>query len=182
MRKHSLTLAILLTSLLMLPATIFAAGGPKAKVYTADLSAVNRSGVDGTATFTLDGNQLKVMVHATGLTPSQQHPMHLHGFEGNNRNAACKAAKDQNDDGLLGHHEAEAAIGGAVLPLDPFPTANAQGEVHFEHTYTVDPKEIGPLQNLAVALHGMNVKGTYKAETPVACAQVRPDTGPKPTK
>src|SRR3954447_23939659 len=40
----------------------------------------NNSGAAGVARVTLDGNTLTVDVVASGLTPGEPHPMHIHGF------------------------------------------------------------------------------------------------------
>src|SRR5687768_9669915 len=61
----------------------------KVKMYKAYLSPLNNSGVSGMATLTLDGNMLTVMIEASGLTPNQVHPQHIHGFTEKNKNATC---------------------------------------------------------------------------------------------
>lgn len=49
--------------------------------YQADLTALNNSGVSGTATFEYDNStqMLRVIVNASGLTPNEVHAQHIHG-------------------------------------------------------------------------------------------------------
>lgn len=151
--------------------------GQKAKTYHADLSALNGSGVTGTAELVLTGDQLQVRLDLQGEQAGQTHAQHIHGSSTDKGNATCPTkSADQNGDGVLDHEEAEAVTGGAVLPLKPFPLA-AGGGTHFEHTYTVDPMKVGPLQNRVIMVHGADSEGHYVAELPVACGQIRPAQG-----
>ena len=151
----------------------------KAKYYTAELSALNNSGVSGTAELVLEGNELTVTVNATGLVPDMLHPQHIHGFKEDNRNAKCPpASADEDGDGLVELGEGLPFYGPVLLPLDPFPTA-PDGTITFVETYNVGDLEfsITPLQNRAIVLHGMYVDGEYVATLPVACGQIQSAQG-----
>lgn len=165
-----------------------------AKYYKANLSMLNESGVSGTAELKLEGNELTVNISATGLEPGELHPQHIHGFQEDNRNSTCPpASADNNGDGFISVGEGFPFYGGILLPLlndvnDPlsFPTADADGEIKFEKTYTVNAS-ITPLQNTSIVLHGKTVEGFineegetingYRLTLPVACAQVTPNQG-----
>lgn len=149
------------------------------KHYQASLAPLNNSGVTGTATLTLDGDQLTVAIQASGLEANALHPQHIHGFMENKRNSTCPTqADDMNGDGIVDLGEGLPDYGPVLLPLTPFPTA-PDGTIAFEQTYTVDPKELGPLQNRAIVLHGLTVDGEYIATLPVACGQIKVTPGGK---
>ncbi len=92
------------------------------EMYEAQLEARAESGVEGTATFTVEDNELVVTIAATGLDPSTQVPQHIH------MNATCDDA------------------GGIVLNLDDqlslpndgdprgeaYPQSDAQGALRYE--------------------------------------------------
>ncbi|HEV7331349.1 MAG TPA: CHRD domain-containing protein [Flavisolibacter sp.] len=149
----------------------------KAKMYKAYLSPLNNSGVSGMATLTLEGNMLTVTIEASGLTPNQVHPQHIHGFMERNKNAKCPPmSADTDGDGLVELAEGAPFYGPVLLSLTPFPTATAEGNIMYSNTFTID-KELLPLQNNAIVLHGMMVNGTYWPTLPVACAQIMPANG-----
>ena len=159
----------------------------KAKYYTADISALNNSGVSGTAELVLEGNQLTVTINATGLEPGMVHPQHIHGFKENNQNSKCPpASADEDGDGFVELGEGLPFYGPVLLPLDPFPTA-PDGTITFVETYDVSDLEfsVTPLQNRAIVLHGMTATLTkdgeqitdYIATLPVACGQIQPAQG-----
>lgn len=153
----------------------------KAKVYTADLSSLNDSGVEGTAELVLMGNELTVTINATGLVPNMLHPQHIHGFMENNRNSTCPpASADSNGDGLVDLVEGLPFYGPVLLSLTPFPLAE-DGTITFVQTYDVSASEfsVTPLQNRAIVLHGLYVDGEYVPTLPVACGQISPAQGNK---
>jgi hypothetical protein len=140
--------------------------------YKANLNPLNNSGVSGTAMLTLEGKMLTVEINATGLEANKLHPQHIHGFIDNNRNSICPTMSfDTNGDGILTLAETVPAYGPVLLELAPLPTANAQGEIHYMHTFEINPSLL-PLQNRAIVLHGLTVNGQYIASLPVACGQV----------
>lgn len=147
------------------------------KEYKVSLGALNNSGVHGMAHLMLDGDRLTVTVEAMGLEAGKPHPQHIHGFMENNRNSTCPTtALDTNGDGLIDLGESVPAYGPVLLDLAPMPTADASGKVMYTRTFEVS-KDLLPLQNRAIVLHGLTVNGTYIATLPVACGQVMAMSG-----
>lgn len=143
------------------------------KEYTAVLNSLNNSGASGTATLSLKGNMLTVKIEAMGLEPNKLHPQHIHGFEANTRNSTCPTmAADINGDGYVDLAEGLPSYGPVLLNLAPLPTADADGKVMFEQTFEIS-KNLLPLQNRAIVLHGLTVNGVYEAVMPVACGQIQ---------
>lgn len=168
----------------------------KTKMYSVDFTALNGSGVSGSAELYLVGDQLTVTVNATGLEPNMVHPQHIHGFTENKRNSKCPtSAADTNDDGLIDLVEGLPSYGGVLLelyvPVDEFPVADANGALTYERTFTlgetefteegelISESDLSPLQNRTIVLHGMTVDGEYIATLPVACGQIMPAQGRK---
>lgn len=161
----------------------------KAKYYTADLSALNNSGVSGTAELTLMGNELTVMITAYGLEDGP-HPQHIHGFTDSNKNSKCPpASADDDGDGFVEIGEGLPFYGAPQLFLEPFPETD-DGTIMFENTYTLSNDQVlTPLQNNTIVLHGMTAELTqivndeievvsgYIATLPVACGQIQPAQG-----
>lgn len=163
----------------------------KAKIYTAELSPLNNSGVTGTAELVLIGNELTVTINASGLEPNMVHPQHIHGFKENNRNSKCPPpSADDDGDNFVELGEGAPFYGPVLLPLQPFPTA-PDGTITFVETYNVNDLDfsVTPLQNRAIVLHGMTAELTqivngetvvvngYIATLPVACGQIQPAQG-----
>lgn len=149
-----------------------AAHGAPEREYVAHFHPLNGSGVTGTAHLTLEGDQLRVEIQACGLEPHQVHPQHIHGFE--HRNAVCPPmSADSNHDGILTLEEGLPFYGPIMLALMPFPTADANGCIHYAETFTITVDEFRPLQSRTMVLHGMTVNGTYWATLPVACAEIQ---------
>ena len=145
--------------------------------YTARLSTLNNSGVSGWANLTLDGDQLTVSIHATGLEANMPHAQHIHGSMDNKGNATCPtAAADTNGDGVVDIGEGLPFYGPVLLPLTPF-SNTPDGTLNFSQTYTINVKDLKPRQTRAIVLHGLTVNGTYIGSLPVACGQIRPGEG-----
>lgn len=143
------------------------------KEYRAVLSSLNNSGASGIATLMLDGDKLTVTIEAMGLEANKVHPQHIHGFVENNRNSTCPTmAADTNGDGLVDLIEGLPSYGPVILNLTPTPTADASGRVMYTQTFTIS-KDLLPLQNRAIVLHGLTVDGTYWPTLPVACGQIK---------
>lgn len=148
------------------------------KTYTADIMALNGSGVMGTATLTLEGDMLTVHIMASGLEPNKLHPQHIHGFMENNKNAVCPPpSADTDGDGLVELGEGLPFYGPVLLPLEPFPTA-PNGTINYTQTFEVNAAML-PLQNNVIVLHGMTVNGQYVATLPVACGAIKPSNNGK---
>lgn len=159
------------------------------RTFEAKLEPLNNSGVTGNAVITLDGNKLTVKIQAEGLEANKPHPQHIHGFIENNRNSTCPSpAADINNDGLIDLVEGLPSYGPVLLdlyiPIDEFPIATSDGRIDFERTFdlgeiafeeegrVISYKDLKPLQNRAIVLHGMTVDGTYWPVLPVACGMI----------
>jgi hypothetical protein len=142
-------------------------------VYQVSLTALNNSGVSGTARLSLKGNQLTVTITATGLEANKEHMQHIHGFTDAQQNATCPtvAQADSNKDGLISLAEGLPFYGGVLLELKPYSTTPT-GTLSFEQTYTIDLSKLQPLENRVIVLHGKTVNGTYDASLPVACGEI----------
>lgn len=166
------------------------------RTFMANLQPLNNSGVSGTATITVDANVLTVEVKASGLEPNLPHPQHIHGFMADNRNSTCPTpADDTNGDGFVDLVEGLPSYGPVLLdlylPIDEFPVADAEGNIHYTRTFNlgetefeeegkvIDYKDLKPLQNRVIVLHGLTVNGTYVATMPVACGQIMPTNNGK---
>ncbi len=142
--------------------------------------SLNGSGVSGTATLTLMGDELTVHIQASGLEPGMVHPQHIHGFMENNKNSVCPPmSADTDGDGLIELGEGLPFYGPVILPLEPFPTA-PDGTIDYTRTFNVaDYMHLLPLQNNVIVLHGMTVDGEYIATLPVACGMIKPGNSGK---
>ncbi len=147
------------------------------EVYTVALDELNESDVSGAVMLSLDGDQLTVMVQASGLEADMEHPMHIHGLE--DGNATCPTMDlDTNDDGYVDLEEGLPAYGGVLYTIGA-PMADADGNLMFETTLTVDPETLMPLEDLVVVVHGLTVDldgeggddAEYVATMPVACGE-----------
>jgi hypothetical protein len=158
-----------------------------AKTYRVDFDALNHSGVSGKAMLTLTSTTLTVKINAWGLEANKLHPQHIHGQMDRNKQSTCPTwSADVNMDGIISLAEGLPAYGDVVLSLTPFPTATTNGEIHFEHSYSLAELASGTgehmvdvnaltshLNKRAIVLHGMTVNGEYIATLPVACGEVR---------
>ena len=143
------------------------------KTYTADISALNNSGVSGTATLTLEGDMLTVHLMASGLEPNKLHIQHIHGFTDNNKNAICPPmSADTDGDGIVSLTEGLPFYGPILLSLDPSQKA-PDGTINYTQTFAVTADML-PLQNNVIVLHGLTVNGTYEVTLPVACGAIKP--------
>ncbi|MGK7392064.1 MAG: hypothetical protein ACNS60_17055 [Candidatus Cyclobacteriaceae bacterium M2_1C_046] len=149
------------------------------ETYNVNFGALNDSGVSGTAIITIEGNVMTVSIDATGLEASQMHPQHIHGLDNASENATCPPMEaDTNQDGMISVEEGMPFYGGIILPLEPFPTAAADGTLLYQESFTLGEgdmptlDELRPFENRVIVLHGMTVNGTYQATLPVACGQL----------
>lgn len=143
--------------------------------WQADIAPLNGSGVSGSATFTLDGDSLRVQVEATGLEPGT-HLMHIHGRTdaqgGPLDSDPAGTARDLDGDGYVELGEGVPLYGQALLPLTSPPGGapgdfpSVQGDtLVFDETY--DLAEIGgadldagnlfPLTMRVIEIHGLTV-------------------------
>ncbi|MBD1397203.1 hypothetical protein H9Q13_08510 [Pontibacter sp. JH31] len=142
------------------------------KTYTAEIKALNGSGVMGTATLMLEGNMLTVNIMASGLEAGMLHVQHIHGFMDKNKNAVCPPmSADTNGNGLVELGEGLPFYGPILLDLAPFSTA-PDGSINYTQTFQVSAGVL-PLQNNVIVLHGMTVDGVYWPSLPVACGEIK---------
>jgi hypothetical protein len=138
--------------------------------YTANLSALNRTGVSGMVDFQVTGNVLVVKLQVTGLVPNQKHFQHIHG----NGTATCPTATDANGGVTLS--EALTNIGSLAFDLQPYPLTDAQGRLKLTQTFTLDPDELAsitPLTGHVMVLHGAFNHGQYDRFLPAACGPIQ---------
>lgn len=113
--------------------------------YSADLVALNSSGVTGNVLFAIDTdtNMLNVVVTASGLTANQTHIQHIHGvFDENgdpDNSVSPTLASDADGDGAVEVLEGLPSYGDILLPLDDAdgnsPMADAGGNVLFFQSF-----------------------------------------------
>jgi hypothetical protein len=149
-----------------------AASAEESGSFQADLTALNQSGVSGTGMVTLEGNQVTVMIEASGLVQGQPHAQHFHiGAEG-----TCPTdAEDADGDGFLSTTEGApfyGAIGTSLttegptspaegLAVEFFPTAD-DGTVAYERTFEVTEDVHAAFDNgtAVLVLHGVDKDGS----------------------
>lgn len=164
--------------LALAPATAFAAGGDG--TYNATLTPLNGSGATGTASLTLKGDQLTVVIDAHGLTANAPHAQHIHGTVGGH-NVCPTMAADKDGNGFVSTSEGTPAYGAidvsltttgdsspkSALAVDRFPMADANGDLHYERTLTVSSDVANNLGSLHVVQHGVdeNNSGKYDGDT-----------------
>lgn len=136
---------------------VAAADAAPVYTYSVALAPENGSGVTGSATMTLDGNLLTMNLTASGLTPNEVHPAHLHGLLGDaapNTQPAPPTA-DRDGDGFVEAMEGAPFAGppifatpAVVNPLT-YATASAAGGIAYTQTYNIadtslyDPDKMG---------------------------------------
>lgn len=141
--------------------------------YRADLGSLNNSGVTGTATLTVDGDQLTVSIEASGMVPGKLHPQHIHGHTGSPRAGVCPPpSADTNDDGMISVPEGAPFYGAVLLPLTPFPVADEKGNISYTKTFQYT-SDLGQLQKRVIVLHGGDFGGEYLVTLPVACGKIK---------
>ena len=147
------------------------------------LTPANNSGVLGLARTSLDGTVLTVDVAASGLTPGEVHPFHLHGFLNDAPERLAVALDDADGDGVVETSEGESTAYGSVvagltasgkagygLEVSPdFPAADAAGNLAFHQSYALDPADPNDAQILArvearldgrvLEFHGLDLPG-----------------------
>ena len=119
--------------------------------FIALLEPSNNSGAHGIGLLTLGQNRLTVEVAASGLEPNQPHPFHIHGFTDDRPSRLPNIDQDADNDGFVESAEGATVFGSVLLALteegppsdeaEPtaYPTANAEGDIRFERTFTFDP-------------------------------------------
>lgn len=141
--------------------------------YEVEFITLNDSGVQAEMELYLRGNRLFVELEASGFEPGKLHPQHIHGHNDANLDATCPGSEaDADGDGVVSVREGLPDYGPIVLPLVPFDLVDAEGNLQYEASFTVNPSTLQPLHKRAVVLHGMTVNGQYIPSLPVACGEI----------
>jgi hypothetical protein len=130
------------------PAVSAQAASTGGTTYHVNLTQQNKSGASGTATVTVNGNNVTVVVRGNGFSPNVAHATHLHtGGQG-----TCPApSADANKDGYVDVKEAEPFAGtmkvalttsgdtsaSSGLAVDRAPKADAKGALTYNRSFTL---------------------------------------------
>ncbi|WP_353813625.1 hypothetical protein [Agromyces sp. SYSU T00266] len=146
--------------------------------YSYDLNAVQPADVpesraSGTTRVkALPNGKLQVTVEAWGLSPNLPHAMHLHGVPGDATDMGCPGPAAAGPDGVVTVLDGAPFYGGiltsltstgdvspaSALALDRFATADADGHLYYQRTFTDVPgyTDAGTVQ---VVVHGIDFDG-----------------------
>ena len=142
--------------------------------YTATLSALNATSVSGMADFQLKGNLLIVTITASGLEPGKEHYLHIHGAVG--MAVTCPTPADADANGHITIDKALTIIGPIALDLQPYPEPDEQGNVSWSQAFHLEPdqlRDLLPLTQHVIVLHGMTYQGVYDRALTVACGPIQ---------
>ena len=132
---------------LTLGVCLAAPGAQAAQVYDGTFSALNDSGVTGTAMLSLDttDSMLMVTIHATGLEPGVLHVAHIHGLFSDGATGtpvdlkSPTLAQDADGDGFVELAEGQTTYGPIIVPLVGF-DSDETSTVDYTHTFNLlDP-------------------------------------------
>ena len=174
----------------------------KIKAVPHSSEADNGSNAHAKAWIKRHGNQVKVRVHAFGVTANLPHAMHIHGKDAGEL-AQCPGARHRDDlvdDGLIetveglddyGPIQVSLTTSGDTTPesalaLDRFPVAHAQEHFFYVRKFTIPSEIARNLHEKHIVIHGedLNNDGQYggrttalgaplEAELPVACGEIK---------
>jgi hypothetical protein len=163
---------------------------PAVNTFTSLLLPANNSGVLGAARAVFDevAGTVTLDFRATGLTPGQEHALHIHGFSDDRPSLIPNALLEADRDGFVEDLEGEGVVGPVLLALTAdgtvsdataignFPVADASGALDLSTTYQFnlsDPGELARYTDLRdrftgreLQIHGMNVSAGVGAGTP----------------
>jgi len=192
-RSTRLTTLLLLTAAGLLALTGCDNSGsnePEATTYTADLTALNNSGVNGQAEVTVQGGEITVTIDAEGTEAEQVHPQHIHGSTDGSRSTCPTIEADSDGNGRISVSEGGAAYGSILVPLDgsldtaeglgdleTFPMGGTEGNYMYTRSIATTDLAVNEdrgfealnLSGHAIVMHGITVDGEYTASLPVAC-------------
>jgi hypothetical protein len=120
--------------------------------YVALIPPANNSGVIGVTRLTIDegAGTLAVDLEVGGLTPGEEHPIHIHGFSTGQPSLTPNAELDSDNDGFLEGGEVAGVLGFILLAVTEdgsisdanlaanFPVADEDGRISLEQTYSFD--------------------------------------------
>ena len=152
------------------------ATAPAATTYQVNLAQQNKTNASGTATVTLNGNNVTVNVRATGLSANLAHAMHI--LAGGQ--ATCPApAADTNKDTYVDAKEAEASHGpikvslttsgdtgtSSALAVDRMAKADGKGALTYNRTFAL-PAGVtaADMQKATIDIHGISSLFNDKAK------------------
>ncbi|GLI26516.1 hypothetical protein ARHIZOSPH14_07580 [Agromyces rhizosphaerae] len=164
---------------------------PKVASYSYTLNAIQPASVPESAASgttrvkALPNGKLQVTVEAWGLSPNLPHAMHLHGVPGAATDMGCPGPGAAGADGVVSVVDGIPFYGGiltsltstgdtspaSALALDRFATADANGYLYYQRTFTDVPgyTDAGTVQ---VVVHGIDFdsNGAYafNADDPFA--------------
>ncbi|MDR7040423.1 MULTISPECIES: DUF4214 domain-containing protein [Methylobacterium] len=160
----------------------------------ATLSPSNNSGVSGQAIVQIDetAGTVTLDVVASGLTPNEIHPQHIHGFDNDSPSLLPNITLDIDLDGFVEDPEGADVVGPVILSgtasgnvtnqelSDDFPVADAAGNLRFHQEYRFDlsdPTEAAIFQNLQDRIAGreFQIHGLTVQEGQGACTDYEVD-------
>ena len=167
-----------------------------------DEAADGGSNAGGFARLKAEGNDVSVLLRASGVSPELPHAVHIHGHEANDEIAKCPGASHRDDlvdDGLIETVEGLEDYGpvqvsfttegdtsaDSVLALDRVPVGAANGSFTYRRTIEV-PKDVSNrLDEKHIVVHGQDINGDgayggrttalgapLEGELPVACGEI----------
>ena len=163
-------LYLLLACIVLVAVSVAPAMADHGEGHTFTFSSLNESGAQGNGTVEFGENEVTVSVEASGLEPDRVHEIHIHGIEG--QDVSCPT--DTDGDGMVSHEESKQQVGGHLLNLKPYPTADANGNINFEQTYTEGVDDLAPIEDRVVMAHGITMNGEYMSDKSVACGEITP--------
>lgn len=93
--------------------------------YTAEILPLNAEKIGaaahGTATFTIDGVQMKIHIDMFDAPANVQHWEHFHGFPDGKPAEIATVAQDANGDGFVDLPEIESVSGTTMVPFNADP-------------------------------------------------------------
>lgn len=139
---------------------------------------MNDSDATGTATLTLEGDQLTINIESQGLAPGLPHAQHIHGDlpDGTELVSTCPGPDaDVNGDGVVDTVEGQPFYGMILtslttegdtspdsgLAVERFPVAEDDGSLSYSRTFTVNPElNVEDLADYAIVQHGIDQDGS----------------------
>lgn len=129
-------------------------GQAEVRNFTGDIQAINTDAnaeteVTGTVNLRVEGELMRIVVTAEGLSPDMMHMQHLQTAETGETGCPGQDA-DANNDGIVDVAEVSGSERGIrMIPLhmgpssleinvDTYPRSNVNGELQFQHTLSLD--------------------------------------------